>query len=137
MLARHLKWYNYVNSTISNKSSEINNDFVNHEHNDYYFNIIMVTSILMLLFIVGLRIRKTRILHIIKQNQLPSNKKDIEYNTKYHIIDHIIINVLPNTFYNISPMNYFEKFGIYKRKVKNNEMKDERENEFEYLKKIV
>jgi hypothetical protein len=149
MLQKHLKWFQKVNSTISNnQQSSLNNEYNNNENNEYfifnqmYLNIIMIGFIILILCMIGLRIRKTRILRVIKQNQLPINNKEVKEFEKYHIIDHIIINVLPNAFHTISPLNYFESYGLFKRKVKKNDKESFKnilsgDEGFEYLKKIV
>jgi hypothetical protein len=148
MLYKHLKWYESIQTTTipneninSNKQLRDNKQNEIFDYNTLQFTFIVLSFILFVVFILGCQIRKTRITHFNKQINKQNETKDNNQNkVRYHIIDHIIINVLPSSFQDFGTFT-----GLFHRKKsqetiidKDNDKQSQKyEKELEYLKKIV
>lgn len=152
MLYKHLKWFESIQTTtIPNEMINSNKQLRDNKQNEIFvynslqFTFIVLSFILFVVFILGCQIRKTRITHFNKQINKQINKqnetKDNNQNkVRYHIIDHIIINVLPSSFQDFG--SFTELFRRKKSQEttinKDNDKQHQKyEKELEYLKKIV
>lgn len=103
-----------MNSTISNNPK---NNYFEYSFNINY-NLLILCLIIIIILIIKLRIKKRRVLILpINQNDIKNIKN--KNKKKYDLMEHIIINILPNTIY--SPIKYMERYGLYKRKIIKNE----------------
>ena len=136
MLYKHLKFYDIITTNNNNiyKNDQINKllrenkseSYLLFEMNYLFFAVSIIVILSLLLLFIGCKVRKTKITQVNQQNIKDENKNE----NKYHIIEHIVINVLPNSF----------SFGLFQRKKTKTEkdiINEKYEKELEYLKKIV
>lgn len=145
MLYKHLKWFETVQTTIPNEIISSNKQLRENKQNEIFdynilqFTFIVFSFILIAVFMLGCQIQKTRITHFNKQINKENETKDNNKNkVRYHIIDHIIINVLPSSFHDFGSFTgLFHRKKAQEKTIDKEKQNEKYEKELEYLKKIV